>query len=259
MRQVVFAFDLAMHIALGREYRGRRVRQGAVICCALEGVEAFRARVETFRQAKMAEGPSEAPFHLVAEPLTLAVDCKDLIDSICATLGQTVPVAVVIDTLNRSIGGSESDDRDMAAYVQAADAIRDTFKCAVIIVQHCGIDATRPRGHTSLTGAADAQRAVKRDTADSIVVSIEYMKDGRAGDKLVCRLEAVEVGKDSDDEPITSCIVVPVEGAALPTKRAAGPKLTKGAKIALAASHEPIGVCGEVPPHQTPFHRASKP
>jgi hypothetical protein len=28
--------------------------------------------------------------------------------------------------------------------------IRNAFGCAVIVVHHCGIDATRPRGHTSL-------------------------------------------------------------------------------------------------------------
>jgi hypothetical protein len=33
----------------------------------------------------------------------------------------------------------------------------------VVIVHHCGIEGTRPRGHSSLTGAADAQLAVKRD------------------------------------------------------------------------------------------------
>ena len=33
-------FDLMMHVALGREYRGRRVRQGAVVYCALEGCAA---------------------------------------------------------------------------------------------------------------------------------------------------------------------------------------------------------------------------
>ena len=39
--------------------------------------------------------------------------------------------AIVLDTLNRSLGGSESDDRDMSAYVAAADVLRDKFKCAV--------------------------------------------------------------------------------------------------------------------------------
>jgi hypothetical protein len=39
----------------------------------------------------------------------------------------------VLDTLNRSLAGSESDDEDMAAYVKAADAIREAFGCAVVI------------------------------------------------------------------------------------------------------------------------------
>ena len=50
-----WAFDVSMHIALGWEYHGRRVKQGAVVYCALEGAEGFRARIEAFRQARMAE------------------------------------------------------------------------------------------------------------------------------------------------------------------------------------------------------------
>ena len=52
------------------------------------------------------------------------------------------PAVVVIDTLNRSLNGNENDSKDMAAYIRAADAIRETFHCAVIIVHHCGIAAT---------------------------------------------------------------------------------------------------------------------
>ena len=46
-------FDLMMHVALGWEYRGRRVRQGAVVYCALEGAHGFRARVEAFRRESL--------------------------------------------------------------------------------------------------------------------------------------------------------------------------------------------------------------
>jgi AAA domain len=187
------------------------------------------------------------PFYLVASPLSLVADCGALIASIRATLGQTIPFAVVIDTLNRGIAGSESDDRDMAMY-QAADAIKVTFGCAVIIIHHCGVDASRPRGHASLTGAADAKLAVKRDAADNIVVSVEYRKDGPASDEITCRLKAVEVGIDEDGDPITSCIVEPVEGASPTEKKKAGRNLSKGAKIALAALQEAIEECGQFPP-----------
>jgi hypothetical protein len=117
----------------------------------------------------------------------------------------------VLDTLNRSLRGSESSDEDMSAYVRAADSLRETFNCAVIIVHHCGVDGTRPRGHTSLTGAADAQLSVSRDAAGNIIVTLEYAKDGPSSDAVVSLLEVVEVGIDDDGDPITSCVVVPAE------------------------------------------------
>jgi AAA domain len=206
-----WTFDLAMHIALGWEYRGRRVMQGAVVYCALEGAHGFRARVEAFRQAKITDGAANVPFFLISRPMTLAADHGFLIVAIRATLGATAPAAVVINTLNRSISGSESDDRDMAAYIQAADAVRDAFDCAVIVVHHCGHEGSRPRGHSSLLGAVDALISVKRDAANNIAVTVEFMKDGAASDEIVSRLEPIEVGVDTDGELITSCVVAPVE------------------------------------------------
>jgi RecA-family ATPase len=152
-------YDMAMHIALGWKYRERKVRQGAVVYCALEGCAAFKNRVEAFRQVRLADNASEVAFHLMASPMALVADHHALIAAIRATIGTIPPAAVVIDTLNRSLAGSESDDRDMAAYVKAADAIRDAFTCAVVIVHHCGHEGTRPRGHSSLIGAVDAQIA----------------------------------------------------------------------------------------------------
>jgi hypothetical protein len=236
-----------MHVALGWEYCGRKVRQGGIVYCALEGCSAFKNRLEAFRQAKLAENVSEVPFHLMASPMSLVADHPALIASIRATLGTGQPAAIVIDTLNRSLAGSESDDRDMAAYVKAADAIRDAFNCVVIIVHHCGHEGTRPRGHSSLMGALDVQVAVKRDAEDNIVATVELMKDGPQSDEFASRLEVVEVGTDDDGDPITSCVVVPVDGLA-PSRKDKAAKLTKGAKIALDALHEAIGECGAIPP-----------
>jgi AAA domain len=123
-------FDLMMHVALGWKYRDRKVRQGAVVYCALEGCSAFKNRVEAFRRTHLPDNASEVSFHLMASPMSLVADHAALIASIRASLGTVLPVAIAIDTLNRSLAGSESDDRDMANYVKAADAIRDAFNCA---------------------------------------------------------------------------------------------------------------------------------
>jgi hypothetical protein len=239
-------FDVAMHLALGWGYRGRRVQQGPVVYCAFEGAEGFKARAEAFRLRRLAEDHAAIDFHLLAARSNLVADHGELIAAVRAQL-EARPILVVLDTLNRSLAGSESDDKDMAAYVKAADAIREAFGCAVVIVHHCGVDGTRPRGHTSLTGAADAQLAVKRDAAGNILVIVEWMKDGPEGDVTASRLEVVEVGTDPDGEPITSCVVVAVDAPpARDSSRAA--RLPKAAQTALRALSEVLGEQGEAPP-----------
>ena len=101
------------------------------------------------------------PFYLMSTPLSLVADARALVADIHRQLGDQRPVAVVIDTLNRSLAGSESSDEDMAAYVRAADAVRAAFDCVVIIVHHSGHNGERPRGHSSLMGALDVQISVK--------------------------------------------------------------------------------------------------
>ena len=135
----------------------------------------------------------------------------------------------------------------MSAYVRAADAIRDAFECSVIIVHHCGISGDRPRGHTSLTGAVDAQLSVKRDGGNNIFVSVEFMKDGDEGEVIASRLEKVEIGIDEDGDPITSCVVAASDATQAKTTKK-GTTLTKGAQIALKALEAAIETAGEVPP-----------
>jgi AAA domain len=242
-----WVFDLLMHIALGWDYRGRRVKQGAIVYCAPEGAHGFRARKEAFKQAYLADRVELVPFYLVPTKLALVKDHEALIRSIRDKLIGPVLAAVAIDTLNRSISGSESDDRDMGAYLDAAEAIAEAFGCAVIIIHHCGHEGTRPRGHSSITGTIEAQIAVKRDEAGKITALVEDMKDGPDGTQIVSYLETVQVGFDEDGEPIASCIIVPVEGVAAPGKTARA-KLTKAAKIALRALREAISERGEIPP-----------
>jgi hypothetical protein len=117
-------FDMVMHVALGWKYRGKKVRQGPVVYCALEGSGPFKNRIEAFRQTRLAEDTANVPFDLVATPMTLVADHPALIQAI--GLRDLSPSIVVIDTLNRSLAGSESKDEDMSAYVRAADAVRDT-------------------------------------------------------------------------------------------------------------------------------------
>src|SRR5262249_17521143 len=159
-----------------------------------------------FRLRRLDSHEGDVQFHLVTSRLDMAGEHERLIADIRAQIGDTMPAVVVIDTLNRSIVGSENSDEDMGNYVKAADAIREAFDCAVVVVHHCGLEGTRPRGHTSLTGAADAQIAVVRNEAGIITATVEFMKDGEQGIFVPSKLEIVTVGTDDDGNDIASCI-----------------------------------------------------
>jgi hypothetical protein len=224
-----WCMDLLLHTALSWEYRGRRVQQADVIYVALEGRAGLPARIEAFKKRHRITG---GPFYLLQRPLNLVADVDTLIADIKAQ--GVKPGVVCLDTLNRSLVGSESKDEDMSAYIAAAGKIEEAFGCLVIIVHHCGVDATRPRGHTSLTGAVEVQLAVKKDDDGIVVVTVERAKDLEEGAEIYSRLEPETVGIDPDGDEITSLVVVPTEAAPITSR---GPKLTKNQQTMYGILH----------------------
>jgi AAA domain len=220
------SFDLAMCIALGRDYRGRRVRQGGVIYLAVEGGAGFARRVEAWRRRHLDRHYAAVPFHLLDVPLDLVAEHAALITAIHEQVADP-PAAVFVDTLNRALGGGdENSAADMGKLIHAADALHTAFGCLVVLVHHCGINNTRPRGHTSLAGANDVQISVSKDSAGVITVSVEHMKDGAPGQPFACRLETVEIGLDDEGGAGTSCVVVPADAAAASASKGAGKTVT---------------------------------
>jgi hypothetical protein len=120
----------------------------------------------------------------------------------------------------------------MGKLVRAASVISAAFDCLVVLIHHCGIAGNRPRGHSSLSGADDAQIAVNRDKDGVITVTIEHMKDSEAGPPYGCRLEQVELGRDNDGDPITSCVAVPEQLPEAAESKPKGPKLSESTKLA---------------------------
>jgi hypothetical protein len=247
-----WVFDLMMHVALDWPYRGLRVKAGPVVYCTLEGAEGFKRRVEAFRRHRLSEEAAGIPFHLMSASLDLIREHDKLITAIRVQLKGARPSAIVIDTLNRSLVGSESSDEDMAAYMRAAAALERAFDCVIPIIHHCGHNGERPRGHSSLGGALEVQIAVKRDAAENIVATLELAKDAEPGLTFVSRLVVVDLGNDEDGDPITSCVVEPADETCKPTekKAAAKPKrhLPKSAGNALRALDKAIAEVGEAAP-----------
>jgi hypothetical protein len=243
-----WAFDLVGHIALGRDYYDHAVELGRVVYIACEGEYGVKTRAVAFREERV--NSADPPLYLMTTRLDLISDIDELVAAIASQIDGEGASAIVLDTLNRSFVGSEAKDEDMSAYVAAADRLRAEFHCVVIIVHHCGVAETRPRGHTSLTGAVDAQIAVKRDVDGTILVHFELMKDGPEGQMLRCRLKSVEVGTDARGKPVTSCVVEHLDAPAADDEHKQQKKLTAAQKIALKVLYNAISTegVGEIPP-----------
>jgi AAA domain len=204
--------DTMLHVAKGWEYHDRFVTQGAVVYCAFEGGHGYTKRIEA--QRRHYEFDDNPPLYTMSGQANLISDHKRLVSEIRAQLGPDVrPVAVVLDTLNRSLVGSENNPVDMAAYTSAAESVREAFKCVVIIVHHCGWDPSRPRGHSSLPAAVDAELSVVRE-GDVATVTVQYMRDGPEGTQVVVKSKSIPVGTDASGRPLTSLVMGRHEGGA---------------------------------------------
>jgi AAA domain len=203
--------DIMFHVARGKEYHDRAVQQGTIAYCAFEGGHGYRKRIEALRRHHKLPEDERTPIFVMAGSANLIEDHRLLVNEIRDQLGAVVPIAVVLDTLNKSLHGSESKDVDMGKYIAAAEAIREAFNCLVIIVHHSGWDATRLRGHSSLPGAVDAEISVRRE-AEMATVTVELMRDGPEGQQIILKSKKTEVGYGANGELLTSLVFIPHDG-----------------------------------------------
>jgi AAA domain len=243
--------DLALHVAAGLAWFGRNVNQGAVFYVATEAGRGILNRVAAFKGAHGFEN-AEIAFAAVVSPVDLchpgAGDVDRLIATIrAASLGPVV--LIIIDTVSRALaGGNENGPDDMGAFVRSLDRLRDELQCHVAAVHHSGKDQSKgSRGHSLLRCAVDTEIAVARNAATGIsTATITKQRDGLSGEKLAFRLERIELGKDQDGEPVTSC-VVRAAGEAAPIAKATR-DLPAAQKRALDLLADAIARGGEIPP-----------
>ena len=201
--------SVGLHVAMGWKYCGRAVQQGLVLYCAFEGGHMFSNRIEAQR-LHYGLADEDVPMPVLKGMANLISDHKLMIDEFKYQLQGTRPVAVILDTLNRSFVGSESKDADMANYVRAAEAIRDAFDCVVIIVHHTGWDESRMRGHSSLPAAVDAELSITRE-GDMATLEVKLMRDGVEGTQVLLKSKTVDIGPDSNGKEQTSLVLIPAD------------------------------------------------
>lgn len=209
--------DLALRMPDGLPWLGKRLEPGAVIYVACEGSGSIKRRLAAYRKH---HGREVGAFGLIPSTLNLmdpSSDVEDLIELIkdkIAEIGQLV-LLVIVDTVARAMGGAnENAGEDMARLVSAGDRIRQETGAHVLFVHHSGKEAAKgARGHSSLRGAIDTEIEV---TAEAPVHTLTVTKQrdlDSKGERISGRFVSVELGHNQWGNPVTACVVEPVEQA----------------------------------------------
>jgi len=236
-----FMADLALHVAMGLEWRGREVEQAGVIYCAMEGAHGIQNRVAAFALACGLTG-QEIPFAIIPVALNLLdpeADTSRLIDAIKeAGARMAIPVGLVImDTLSRGMaGGNENSPEDMGALVANSDRIRQATGAHVAWIHHSGKDqAQGARGHSLLRAATDTEIEISRADNDSpSIAKVTKQRELEIDGVFGFTLKRVELGLNHRGKPVTSCVVEPTDER--PTKPRVS--LTNGEAMALRILHD---------------------
>jgi RecA/RadA recombinase len=211
------ALNLALHVALGWQWAGRRVTQAPTVYIAAEGAAGLRKRKVGFELAHAERLPSQIPFFLIPTAPNLGTEQRDLAVLIAVIEAAGVaPGLIVIDTLAQSLGGGDENGAGMIQFVANATALANHFKCCVLIVHHVGlVDDKRTRGHSSLAGALDAQiLAERKEGTLSTVLTLQKLKDDESNIKLTAHLGRIVIGKDGDGDEMSTLIVDRIEDGA---------------------------------------------
>jgi AAA domain len=229
--------DAALHIAAGLEWCGRAVAGGAVAYIAAEAGPGIENRVAAWKIVHTAKiGKGDIPFVAVTSPVDLchanAGDVERLIEAARDSYPES-PALIVIDTVSRALaGGNENAPDDMGGFVRSLDSIRDALHCHVAAVHHAGKDTSKgSRGHSLLHCAVDTEIEVTRAASGISTATVTKQRDLPIDGQISFRLVPVELGRNDDGDPVTSCTIDHVDNFNVPTKPG---KLPDTARLALS-------------------------
>lgn len=198
------AIDMAANICLGEDWFGYKCNKADVLYLCLEGSAGFSNRIRGWEAGRSKKLPHEFKVIFDGFNLTSESDCKELL--------KVMPEnsVLMVDTLNRATHGrDENSSIDMGLILKGAKYIEQKKHVLVVLVHHTGKDQKQGlRGHSSLVAALDASIAVthnkKLDTRQWL---LDKCKDGDDKKLHGFRLKREFIGKDDENEDVTSCSV----------------------------------------------------
>lgn len=217
--------DIAGHVATGRPWRGRDVRQGKVVFIAGEGGRGLRARIAAWYEY---HGAPMGNLAVSVVPLELCApgNAEQLAGDIRQFVGQEPIALIVLDTLNTHFGpGDENATADMTRFRSAVTRLAQATGATVAIAHHCGHqERDRGRGSRSLYQGVDWEFKLER-SGDFTTLTHTKAKDGPTQAPLSWQLIQQPLPwADKKGRPIDGALLVPADAP----NASAGPAFLAG-------------------------------
>ncbi len=243
--------DIAAHVGVGKEFRGRKTKQGVTVYVAAEGQGAIEKRIAAIRDAH-AGLPHDAIVG-ISSPVNLADDIEAvdfaeyLAEEVVPDLSMPIR-ALVFDTLKKCTPGQSDSGDDVISAVEAnarliaervADRNSDGFTPAAACVHHPKKDGQTYRGSSTIECDFDWLFEVERDDAEELeerlfTVTAHKVKDGPDGVGWAYRAKLAVVGiapsGKENKAPIVRYLDESEAAEARKHSQKKRPKVPKGAK-----------------------------
>lgn len=227
------ALDMGMKVARGLPYGGKKTRQGVVIHIAIEDGRGVRMRAEGYRRFNEISPDQDIPYIIMDREFSLmSDDCTDKLVKEAQAWAEyyDMPVElIIIDTWSVATEGlNEIDGAEVGKVLSRINRLKDETGATICLVHHMNASGSRVRGHTSIEANVsnvieikpamtipDNRRDQPRPILDAKGRHVRYVtltknKNGLNNIKWKLSLEVVHLGTDTDGDPITTCVCVPV-------------------------------------------------
>ena len=215
------AMDLLLKIAQGTEWFGHKILNKSVIYIPLEGRSGLSNRIKAWEKENLTSCPKNFKIILENFNLTNEKEVNELANEIIDN--QMQGSVLVLDTLAQSSPGSdENSSADMSLNNNHLKLLQERTNSLLIVIHHSGKDGSKGlRGHSSLRACLDTSLEVSGDK-NKRSWTLEKSKDSEDQVSYGFQLKVVELGRDSDNEIISSCVIERDHSAVFAKKEPSG-------------------------------------
>lgn len=259
---------LALAVARGVDYNGRKVKRAGVVYLNYEGRAGMSKRILAYEQHHGLHPDEVIPFAWMTRPpglyaseesaTSLAADIKEV------TRDWQIPVGViVVDTHNAATrGSSEIKTEDVSRIMDRYAKVQAETGASIWIVGHTNA-AGEHRGNEVLSNNIETTILIEkvrdgygknaqfvRDLSGDPLrrVTVKKQREGADGVTWDFVLRSVELGRDDDGDPITSMVPVKPNLDADAPNKPRRHTLSRDEKFFMMALRESIGEWGVPPP-----------